>query len=171
MFSIFTHDMLRDTHSKPGLPVIWHLLFTPKSTELTVAEKGIFFLYFREEPWFPETTRIVSSVSWDGDKGCCWSQTVESTKLLMVELTRCLGYFQGRPPTYYYRLLQKEKELESIIRRLLPKAIADTVRHTGYRLAHLYGLPKTHKDRLAMRPILPATQTDMQLRFGKMARR
>ena len=37
-------------------------------------------------------TRTVSSVSLDG-KSCCWPQTFESTKLLMVELTRCLGTF------------------------------------------------------------------------------
>ena len=55
--------------------------------------------------------------------------------------------------------LQKEKELESIVRRILPKPIADTVCPTGSRLAHLYGLPKTHKDWLAMRPILSAKQT------------
>ena len=42
-----------------------------------------------------KTTRTVSSVSLDGDKGHCWSQTIELTgrcfmltKLLMVELTR-----------------------------------------------------------------------------------
>jgi len=29
-------------------------------------------------------TRTMSSVSLGGDKGCCWSQTFESTKLLMV---------------------------------------------------------------------------------------
>ena len=28
------------------------------------------------------------------DKGRYWSKTFESTKLLMVELTRCLGYFK-----------------------------------------------------------------------------
>ena len=50
---------------------------------------------------------------------------------------------KGRPPTYYRPLLQKEKELESIVRRILPKSIADTIRPTGSRLAHLYGLPKT----------------------------
>ena len=70
---------------------------------------------------------------------------------------------KGRPPSYYRPLLQKEKELESIVRRILPKSIVDTIRPTGSRLAHLYGLPKTHKDRLAMRPILSAT-------LGKMAR-
>ena len=53
-------------------------------------------------------TRIVSSVSWDVDKGCCWSQTFESTKLLMVELTRCLGYF-NRENTVFKRLHSSEK--------------------------------------------------------------
>ena len=61
--------------------------------------------------------------------------------------------------TYYHPLLQKEKELESTVRRILPKPIADSVRPTGSWLAHLYGLPKTHKDRLALRSILSATQT------------
>ena len=32
----------------------------------------------------------MSSLSLDGDKSCWWSQTFESTKLLMVELMRCL---------------------------------------------------------------------------------
>ena len=81
----------------------------------------------------------------------------DSSKFREVPLERPPG--KGRPPTYYHPLLQKEKELESIVRRILPKPIADTVRPTGSRLAHLYGLPKTHKDRLAMRPILSATQT------------
>ena len=36
-------------------------------------------------------TRTVSSAPLDGYKGCCWSQTFESAKLLMLELTRLLG--------------------------------------------------------------------------------
>ena len=44
--------------------------------------------------------------------------------------------------------------LQSCNNRILPKSIADTICPTGSRLAHLYGLPKTHKERLAMRPIL-----------------
>ncbi|XP_068755893.1 uncharacterized protein [Montipora capricornis] len=70
----------------------------------------------------------------------------DSSKFRAVPLERPSS--KGRPPTYYHPLLQKEKELESIVRRILPKPIADTVRPTGSRLAHLYGLPKTHKDRL-----------------------
>ena len=51
----------------------------------------------------------------------------------------------------------KEKHLESVVRKILPKQIADSVCPKGSRLAHLYGLPKTHKKKLAMRPILSAT--------------
>ena len=50
---------------------------------------------------------------------------------------------RGRFPKYYHPLLQKEKELEAIVRRILPKEIADTVCLKGSHLAHLYGLPKT----------------------------
>ena len=66
---------------------------------------------------------------------------------------------RGRPPKHYYPLLQKEKDLDSLVRRILPTEIADSARPSGSRLAHLYGLPKTHKEKLAMRPILSATQT------------
>ena len=81
----------------------------------------------------------------------------DSSKFRAVPLERPPS--KGRPPTYYHPLLQKEKDLDSIVHRILPKSIADTIRPTGSRLAHLYGLPKTHKERLAMRPILSATQT------------
>ena len=65
----------------------------------------------------------------------------------------------GRPPKHYHLLLPKEKELKSIVRRILPTSVADLVCPSGTRLAHLYGLPKTHEKVLAMRPILSATQT------------
>ena len=38
------------------------------------------------------------------------------------------------------------------------RSTRDTVRPAGSRLANFYGLLKTHKDRLEMRPILSATQ-------------
>ena len=79
------------------------------------------------------------------------------TKLRIVKPDR--PKCRGRPPKHYHPLLQKEKELESLVRRILPTAIAESVRPSGSRLAHLYGLPKTHKKELAMRPILSATQT------------
>ena len=66
---------------------------------------------------------------------------------------------RGRPPKHYHPLLQKEKQLESVVRKILPKPIADTVCRKGSRPAHLYGLPKTHKQQLSMRPILSSTET------------
>ena len=66
---------------------------------------------------------------------------------------------RGRPPKHYHPLLRKEKELETAVRRILPKDIADSICPKGSRLAHLYGLPKTHKPQLGMRPILSATGT------------
>ena len=60
---------------------------------------------------------------------------------------------------YYHPLLKKEKELETLVRKILPKSIADALRPKGSRLAHLYGLPKTHKQQLAVRSILSATNT------------
>jgi len=49
--------------------------------------------------------------------------------------------------------------LQSTVRRILPKDIAESVSPSGSRLAHLYGLLKTHKEKLAVRPILSATST------------
>ena len=66
---------------------------------------------------------------------------------------------RGRPPKYYHPLLQKEKELETLVRKILLKSIAEALRPKGSRLAHLYGLPKTHKEQLAFLPILSATNT------------
>ena len=63
---------------------------------------------------------------------------------------------RGRPPKHYRPLLQKEKELESLVCQILPTAISESVRPSGSRLTHLYGMPKTHKKELAMRPILSA---------------
>ena len=62
-------------------------------------------------------------------------------------------------PKHYHPLLQKEMELTSVSQRILPKTIAGSVIQKGSRLAHLYGLPKTHKKNLAMRRILSATGT------------
>jgi len=61
----------------------------------------------------------------------------------------------GRPPKYY----QKENELCTKVHNILPKSIADSLCPKGSRLVHLYGLPKTQKPELSMRPILLATNT------------
>ena len=67
---------------------------------------------------------------------------------------------KGRPPKYYHPLLEKKKQqLESAVQKILPKSIAAKICGSGSRLAHLYGLPKTHKENLSMRPILSATGT------------
>ena len=66
---------------------------------------------------------------------------------------------RGRPAKYYHPLLQREKQISAVISKVLPKLIADSIRPKGCRLAHLYGPPKTHKEQLAMRPILSAMHT------------
>ena len=66
---------------------------------------------------------------------------------------------RGRPSKHYHPLLAKEVLVKSTITRILPHAVAQSLCPTGSRLAHLYGLPKTHKEKLAMRPILSAANT------------
>ena len=66
---------------------------------------------------------------------------------------------RGRPPKYYHPLLQKEKELETVVRQILLKDVTDIICPKGSRLVHLYGFLKTHKPELAMRPILSASGT------------
>lgn len=66
---------------------------------------------------------------------------------------------RGRPSKHFHPLLEKEKESTTAVKRTLPKDIADSVFQKGPRLAHLYGLPKTHKKRLAKCPMLSATGT------------
>lgn len=66
---------------------------------------------------------------------------------------------KGRPPKYYHLFLEKEQQLESAVRKILLKSIADKICGSGSRLAHLYGLPKTQKENLSMRPILSASGT------------
>lgn len=60
---------------------------------------------------------------------------------------------------YYQPLLQHEKQISVVISKALSKPIADVIRPKGSRLAHLYDLPRTHKEQLAMRPILSTTHT------------
>ena len=59
------------------------------------------------------------------------------------------------------------KELEAAVRRILPKELADSICPKGFRLAHLYGLPKTHKPRLGMRPMLSATGLTYNYKLAK----
>ena len=64
---------------------------------------------------------------------------------------------RGRPPKHYHPLLEKENEPYTKVHNILPKSIADSLFPKGSRLAQLYGLSKTHKPELSMRPILSAT--------------
>ena len=66
---------------------------------------------------------------------------------------------RGRPSKHYHPLLAKEVLVKSIVTRILPHAVTQSLCPTGSRLVHLYGLPKTHKEKLAMGPILSATNT------------
>ena len=82
------------------------------------------------------------------------ASTNDATKFRLVETDK-----QRKTTQALSSASPERKELESIVRRILPTPVADSVRPSGTRLAHLYGLPKTHEKVLAMRPILSATQT------------
>ena len=64
---------------------------------------------------------------------------------------------RGRPPKHYDPLLNKCYNLP--FRTILPKDIPEPISPSGSRLAHLYELPKTHKENLAVCPILSARST------------
>ena len=65
----------------------------------------------------------------------------------------------GRPRKHLHSLLQKEKELQETLHRILLEEIAHSLSPNISRLSHLYGLPKTHNATQDMRPILSATET------------
>ena len=87
----------------------------------------------------------------------CDASVCDSTKFTRCSTER--PKVRGRPPKHYHPLLEKENELNTKIHSILPKSLADSICPKGSRLAHLYGLPKTHKPELSMRPILSATGT------------
>ena len=66
---------------------------------------------------------------------------------------------RGRPPKHFRPLLRKEKGVHSILHQILPADITTSLSPKSSRLSYLYGLPKTHKAKLSMRPILSATGT------------
>jgi len=73
---------------------------------------------------------------------------------------------RGRAVKYYRPLLQWEKQFSTVISKVLPRPITDSIRSKGSRLADLYGLLKTHKEQLAMRPILSATHQKLRPQFS-----
>ena len=94
----------------------------------------------------PEYIRLLSAASVDN-----------TSKFTHVDDKR--PKMRGRPPKHFHPLLQKEKELHETLYQILPDEIANSLSPKSSRLAHLYGLPKTHKATLSMRPILSATGT------------
>ena len=73
------------------------------------------------------------------------------TKFALVDDKRL--NLRGRPLKHFQPLLQKEKDVHSILHQILPENIATSLSPKSLRLAHLYGLPKTHKTKLSMTPI------------------
>ena len=69
-------------------------------------------------------------------------------------------------PKHYHPLLAKEEQLTPVVNKILSKQTAEPLPPKGSRPAHLYGLPKTHKAVLSMRPILSATTTISDLLSG-----
>ena len=56
-------------------------------------------------------------------------------------------------------IIVKETLVQSTITRILPYAVAQSLCPTGFTMAHLYGLPNAHREKLAMRSVLSATHT------------
>ena len=81
----------------------------------------------------------------------------DNTKFVPVSLEQPKR--RGRPTKHYHPLLEKEKQLNKLVKDILPPEVAKSVIAKGSSLAHLYGLPKTHKPQLSMRPIPSAVGT------------
>ena len=69
---------------------------------------------------------------------------------------------RGRKPLVSHPLLQKEADLDRVLTSMkekLPNDVRNEIRPHGSRLAHMYGLPKLHKQGVPLRPVLSATGT------------
>ena len=71
----------------------------------------------------------------------CEASVNDTTKFEKIDSERPRK--RGRKPKQYHPLLEKEKQLKSVVQGILPKEIANKLCPKGSRLAHLYGLPKT----------------------------
>ena len=87
----------------------------------------------------------------------CEASINDSTKFAHIDQHR--PKTRGRTPRHFHPLLEKEKQLHEKVHEILPKATSEQLCPKGSRLAHLYGVPKTLKERLCMRPILSASGT------------
>ena len=108
--------------------------------------------YLSSEPYYHTSILSFNQPSLEGPHG-----PNDSSKFLHVVDKRPKS--RGRPPKHFHPLLTKEKDVNTILHEILSQNIADSLSPKGSRLAHLYGLPKTHKADLSMRPILSATGT------------
>ena len=69
---------------------------------------------------------------------------------------------RGRKPLVSHPLLQKEADLDRVLTSMkekLPNDVRNEIRPHGSRLAHMYGLPKLHKQGVPLRLVLSATGT------------
>ena len=87
----------------------------------------------------------------------CEASINDSTKFAHIDQHR--PKTRRRPPKHFHPLLEKEKQLHEKVHKIFPKATSEQLCPKGSRLAHLYGVPKTLKERLCMRPILSASGT------------
>ena len=70
--------------------------------------------------------------------------------------------------TFPSTLTKRKKQLHEKIHKILPKATAEQLCPKGSRLAHLYGLPKTHKDCAWDPSYQPRARTTTRWRNGWM---
>ncbi|XP_068742485.1 uncharacterized protein [Montipora capricornis] len=70
----------------------------------------------------------------------------DNTKFVPVSLEQPKR--RGRPTKHYHPLLEKEKQLNKLVKDTLPPEVAKSVIAKGSSLTHLYCLPKTHKPQL-----------------------
>ena len=89
------------------------------------------------------------------------------TKFRIVERDR--PKCRGRPPKHYLPLLQKEKELESLVRRVLPTAVAESVPSVRFQAGPPSWFAQNAQERVSY-ATYSVSYTDLQLCSGKMAR-
>ena len=89
------------------------------------------------------------------------TKTLQSCpKLLSMTPANFFPFLQNnKNPQTDYHLLAKETLVQSTITRILSYAVAQSLCPTGFTMAHLYGLPNAHREKLAIRSVLSATHT------------
>jgi len=70
----------------------------------------------------------------------CEASINDTSKFRKTSLERPKTNLKARPAEYYHPLLQKEKDLDYTMRRILPKTIADSVRPRPQACANFFSL-------------------------------